>query len=245
MSHSARRSVPQYDLDIVTRIAEPSPALLESMSDDDRRALLEEGRRRRYKRSEHLARQGDSDEAVFVIVAGRVKISAVTESGDEIACMVEGPGSLIGYWEAVDRNGAGRVASVIALEPVETRVISAPTFCRFLRDHPDAALVLLRSTIRTLRLIDRRRSDDAAHNTTHRLARFILEQIDSRGPLPLARNSGELDVPLTQNELAGIVAASRAALVRALAVLRSQGLITTGRRRIVVTNLAALRRYVH
>jgi CRP-like cAMP-binding protein len=53
----------------------------------------------------------------------------------------------------------------------------------------------------------------------------------------------EIDVALTQDELAGFTAASRESVARALAHLRKRGVLTTGRRTILVHDLEGLRRF--
>jgi CRP/FNR family transcriptional regulator, cyclic AMP receptor protein len=53
----------------------------------------------------------------------------------------------------------------------------------------------------------------------------------------------DLDIPLTQAELASLIATSRDSLVRALTSLRSRGLVATARRRITILDLDGLRRY--
>ena len=51
-----------------------------------------------------------------------------------------------------------------------------------------------------------------------------------------------IDLPITQEELAGWTGASREAVAKALRSLRELGLITTERRRITVLDLEELRR---
>ena len=50
----------------------------------------------------------------------------------------------------------------------------------------------------------------------------------------------ELTLPLSQDELAGLVAASRESVARALGSLRSLGLVSTSRRRLVVRDVEGL-----
>ena len=57
------------------------------------------------------------------------------------------------------------------------------------------------------------------------------------------RGSGvEVTLVLSQDDLAAWVGATREATSRALSRLRADGLLTTGRQRIVLTDLPALRR---
>ena len=52
-----------------------------------------------------------------------------------------------------------------------------------------------------------------------------------------------MELPLSQEEIASWVGASREAVSKALHVLRSLGIVETGRRRIAVLDLEALRRH--
>ena len=49
-----------------------------------------------------------------------------------------------------------------------------------------------------------------------------------------------LEPSLSQHELAGLIGASRESVVRALGELRRRGLISTGRRQLVVRDVAGL-----
>lgn len=186
--------------------------------------------------------QGDDSDDVSVILRGRVKVSTVTPDGVDIVCAVHGTGSVIGHFEAIDDDGCGRTASVIALEAVECQVIEGTEFREFLRKHPDAAMAMLRTAIRDKRAADRRRADVASGDITRRVARFLLEQIELRRSGDGHRDgTDELGFGLSQAELAGVVSASRAAVVRGLSALRLQGAVATSPRQITVTDIEALR----
>jgi CRP/FNR family transcriptional regulator, cyclic AMP receptor protein len=203
---------------------------------DARAALLGLGRVRRYGRGATLLMQGARDDAVVVLLQGRVKVSLDTPDGREVVLAVLGPGDLVGEFEAIEPEATSRTASNIALEPVECRVFASGDLRRFLAAYPDAALELLRLTIRKLRTADQRRVDATALDAPHRLAHFLVERAD-------AQLDPELDVALTQEELASLIASSRESVVRALAALRARGLIETGRRRITIRDMPGLRAY--
>jgi len=203
---------------------------------DARAALLGLGRVRRYRRGATIVLQGARDDTVFVVLEGRVKVTLDTPDGREVVLGLLGPGDLLGEWEAIDPELVSRAASEVALEPVECRVFSADDLRQFLVDHPAAALQLLRLTIRNFLTADRRRVDATALDAPHRLAHFLVERAD-------AQRESELDIALTQEELASLLASSRESVVRALTALRTRGLIETGRRQITVRDLEGLRAY--
>jgi CRP-like cAMP-binding protein len=207
-----------------------------SLDPEARAALLALGRVRRYRRGAMLVVQGARDDAVFVLLDGRVKVVVDTADGREVVLAVRGAGDLLGEFEALDPDLDGRDASNVVLEPVECRVFSADDFRRFLVAHPGAALELLRVTISRLRTADKRRIEATALDASHRLARYLVERAD-------AQRDPELDIALTQVELASLIASSRESVVRALAALRARGFIETSRRRITVRDLDGLRAY--
>ena len=203
---------------------------------DARTALLGLGRVRRYRRGATLIVQGARDDTAGVILEGRVKVALDTPDGREVVLAVRGPGDLLGEFEAIDPEMVSRWASNVALEPVECRVFAADDLRRFLVAHPTAALPLLRWIIRKVRTSDRRRVDATALDASHRLAHFLVERAD-------AQRQPELDIALTQEELASLIASSRESVVRALTALRTRGLIETGRRQITIRDLEGLRSY--
>jgi CRP-like cAMP-binding protein len=177
----------------------------------------------------------------LILLAGRVKVLLGTADGDEIVLAVLGAGELLGEFEAIEGHEDGRAASNVALEPVECRLLTAAEFLDFLDSHARATRLLLRVIIRRLRAADRRRVDSAALDTPHRLARYLVELSESGTDKSAAEI--DIDIPLTQEEVATLIATSRESVVRALASLRSRGLVTTARRRITIRDLDGLRQY--
>lgn len=217
----------------------PSPGSVLGMLDpDDRTVLLAAGRHRRYQRGAPIMLQGDHGDTVLLVLSGRVKITTNTPDGREILLAVDGPGDLLGEFEAID-GGGPRTASNVAVEAVECRAMTGQEFRDLLVASPSIALVILRWAVRRLRAADRRRVDAASLDTTHRLARLLLELADDPGQA----DEVEIDLPLTQDELASSIAASRDAVVRALTSLRSRHLIATARRRVTILDVKALREY--
>jgi CRP/FNR family transcriptional regulator len=72
-------------------------------------------------------------------------------------------------------------------------------------------------------------------NGAQRLAGLLLELADQR-------DSEVRTAMLTQEELASLTGASRATVTRALSNWRQRGIIRTGQRDIIITDLAALRK---
>jgi len=216
-------------------------SVLGMLDPDDRAILIGAGRLRRYRPGAPIIVQGDHSDAVFLVLSGRVKVTVNTADGREILLAVNGPGDLLGEFEAIACGGGPRTAGNAALEAVECRAMTGQEFRDLLDASPSIPLVMLRCAIRRLQTADRRRVDAASFDTTHRLARLLLELADNLGQADPSQV--DIDIPLTQEELASLIAASRDAVVRALTSLRSRHLIATARRRITILDLTALRQY--
>ncbi|WP_049571496.1 Crp/Fnr family transcriptional regulator [Nonomuraea sp. SBT364] len=215
----------------------PEPGeFLSTLTPEEIEVVLASGRPRRWERGTTVMTEGDTSDWVLVLTAGRVKVSSHTSSGTEVVLAVRGPGGLLGEMSAID--GSPRSATVTALEPIAGVVIR--DFTGFLQDHGRIAVLLLQLVTERLRDSDRKRIEYGAFDTTGRVATRLVELAERYGE----KTAGGVRValPLSQDELAGWTGASREAVSKALRTLRDRGLIETGRRRVVVHDMEALRR---
>jgi CRP-like cAMP-binding protein len=201
-------------------------------------AVREQAETRRFQRGQALFVEGDRAERVFLIEEGWALVSCVSSSGRETVLSLAGPGDLLGDVSAVD--GRPRSASATALTGLRAAVAPAAALTRAARE-PELAAQLLGLLAGRLREADRKRIEFATLDTLGRVSTRLVELVDRFG-----RPDGDgyvVEMPLSQEQLASWCAASREATVKALATLRSLGTVTTGRRTVVVRDLAALRHH--
>jgi CRP/FNR family transcriptional regulator, cyclic AMP receptor protein len=203
-------------------------------------ALRSEGRPVRFRRGQALFTQGDRAERVFVIERGWVMITSVASGGREIVLGLRGPGDLIGDLSALD--GAPRSATALAVGDVEATVAPSSALIRTLSD-PAIAMELLRVLANRLRDADRKRLEFAALETLGRVA-WRLDELSERFGEQTAEGI-DVELPLSQEQLASWCGASREATVKALASLRALGCIATGRRSVLIRDIEALRRHAN
>jgi CRP/FNR family transcriptional regulator, cyclic AMP receptor protein len=224
----------------VTRTAvlpAPSP-LLAAAGPEAAGALRAQGAVRVYRRGEALMHAGQVPQDVFVLLAGRVKVSTSTAAGRELLLAFREPGDLVGELSALDEQP--RSATVVALEPVEALVVAHAAFRAWLAAHPPAAHALLRLLAARLRDADAKRVQLAGYDALGRVA-FCLLELSSRFGSAEAEGT-EILLPISQDELAGWAGASLESVGRALATMRRLGWIETRRRRIRVLDAPALER---
>jgi CRP/FNR family transcriptional regulator, cyclic AMP receptor protein len=196
------------------------------------------GTLRRYERGVALFHENQRSDSIVVIVSGRVKVSCLSEEGKEALLAVRGPGDLIGEMAALD--GEPRSATAVALEPVEALLVTARQFTGFLKNNPEASQAVMTMLSRRLRDSDRKRLEFSSQDSVGRVAGRLVE---------LAQRFGEeagagdirIDLPISQEELAGWTGSSREAVSKALGAMRELGWLTTNRRSITLHDLDALR----
>jgi CRP-like cAMP-binding protein len=225
---------------VATRAGYMLGSYVAQLSTHEREALFAAGARRRYRRGSTLFLEGDRGDHVVVILEGRVRVSVAGADGRDLVVALRGPGDVLGELAAIDPTEP-RSASAHAIEPVLVHVLSSDDFERFLERTPRAAVALLRTLTRRLRDAARTQMEYGSFATVSRVARRIEELVQLHGES--TPDGVVIGVPLTQEELAGWVGASRESVARALRQLRAQGVISTGRRRLVVHDSAALARY--
>ena len=200
-----------------------------------RQALFATGRQRRYPRETRVFCEGDRSDSVIVIVDGRIKVTTAGADGSETILGIRGPGALVGELGALDDTP--RMASAVALEPLTVHMLTASEFRAFIAQQPGAALELMRMLIGRLREADRRRAEFGSYDTVARVAHLLADLVAAQE----STVSGAVSVRLTQEEIAGLVGASRESVARALAALRAREILATGRRTITLLDPGALR----
>lgn len=213
----------------------PSFPFLRQLSGADSDALVAASQHRRFSRGEQVLRAGAAGDHVAVVLSGQVRLFALGAEGREVTLALRGPGELLGEMAAL--GGQRRTATAVAVEDVEAGVMSAARFRGFLHDHPDAALVLIRTLVRRLTEADRDRIDLATQDSVGRVAKRLLE-LSVRQP---QGNRAGVELAITQEELASWTGATRETVSRALRVMRELGWVATGNRTITVLDPEALR----
>ncbi|MGI8330725.1 Crp/Fnr family transcriptional regulator [Actinomadura scrupuli] len=228
-------------------MASPEPgSFLAALEPAERAELLRRGHTRTWPPAATLFSEGADSTWVLILLSGRVKASSHGENGTEVLLAVRGTGSLLGEVSAID--GLPRSATVSVLEAVEALVLTAEEFMSFLQEHPRVMQLIMRMLCERWRDADRKRIEFGMFDATSRVAQRLVELADRFGEPYRARDAGpgpgsvRITLALTQEELASWVGASREAVSKALRTLRARGWIETGRRRVIVHDLPALRR---
>ena len=193
--------------------------LFAELPDDALTELGEQAVVRELERNELLFRQGDPSASLFVIQEGRIAIASQAGDGRETVIAVLENGGLFGELPLFD--DAPRVADARAL--IETTVVELAyePVRALLRARPELLWVIVRLLVERLRATDEALADAVFLDVPARTAKRLLE---------LAGDDDRFTLPVTQEELASMVGASRERVNKAISLfVRLEWLALDGR----------------
>ncbi|WP_329133183.1 Crp/Fnr family transcriptional regulator [Streptomyces sp. NBC_01476] len=208
------------------------------LDDTARDRLTKAGHVHTYPVRTHLLRQDELSDHVLVLRSGCVKVYAETSTGYQVVLALRNGGDLLGEQAGLDRQP--RSASVYALMAVEALVVPASRFGVLLRSLPAVAHAVQQVLSRRLREADQHRAAIGSVPVEARLAALVLD-LGERYGRRTADGAVRIDLPLSQDDLAGLVVSSRRTISRILEEWRREKLLTTGRQALELAGLHALR----
>jgi CRP-like cAMP-binding protein len=214
--------------------------LFANLTDSELQALATDFVPLTFHQHETILYQGDEGEMLYLIQSGRVRIYVLGEEGQEISVRLIGPGEVFGELAVID--DLPRSANAVAMEDTVVLTLPRSAYLDHLRRCPQLALNFMRTLSTRLRYTTVQAGSLAFLGVYRRVARELLELAEGYGVVEA--EGVRITVPLTQQELATMVGATRESTNKALAAFRRQGLIRVRRGQIVVVNPQALREYV-
>lgn len=194
-----------------------------------------------YHRGEVIFHQDDPGTTLHVIKTGQVKISTTSPEGEEAILAILTDSAFFGELSLLDEKP--RSANAVAMKATETLTLQRSDFMSILGRHPEMMNNILASLADRVRSADHLVEDAVFLDLTARLAKRLLELAERHGT---ETDDGiEIDLRLTQQELAATLGVSRVALNRQLGRLQDRGLISIEMKRITIARPDALRRYVY
>ena len=189
---------------------EETLARTDFFADADPRALAElaaAGRENHLIRGDVLFNEGDPPEELYLVLRGRIAIAIANpiDRRESVVALMEAD-DLFGEMGMLD--GGPRSALARALEPSSVLSIPYEPILRLFDDNPRLLWNVTRLLAQRIRVTDEALADSVFLDVTGRTAKRLLE---------LANGSDSFTLPVTQEELAGMVGASRERVNKAIA----------------------------
>jgi CRP/FNR family cyclic AMP-dependent transcriptional regulator len=211
--------------------------LLAGIPEADARQLLAAATRRRFERGEVVFHRDDPADTLHVIGKGRFAVQVMTPLGDTATIAVRGPGEAFGE-TALLAARARRTATVRALEPAETFALGDEEFAHLRETFPALDRILFAFLAAELRRQNDLLLEALYLPVDRRLRRRLLELARIYG----GNRDGEVEIPLTQAELAQMAGTSRATANQILRAEQERGTLRLGRGRVLLLDRTGLAR---
>jgi CRP-like cAMP-binding protein len=201
--------------------------VLESLPPAERDSLLSQCVKRRFDTGELIVVEGEAGEDFHLIESGRVALRITTPAGDVSTLSILVAGQAFGEMALVgDRP---RTATAVALEPVTTLSMSRQLFTMLRQRYPAVNELLVDILASRVDRLSRQIAEASYLPVDARLARRLLTlaAVYRTGPGPAV-------LPVTQQDLAGLVGATRPTINVELNRLATNNLVRLRRGQVTI-----------
>lgn len=179
--------------------------LFTDLDDEVLDVLLDQSRSLDLVRGDVIFAEGSDADALYVVDSGRIAIGNKSFDGRESMVALMTSGDLFGEMSLFDK--LGRSAEARALEPSVVVEIPYQPLVALWERQPELLWKVIALLTKRLRNMDEALADSFFLDVTGRTAKHLLE---------LAGDRDEFEIPITQEELAGLVGASRERVNKAI-----------------------------
>jgi CRP-like cAMP-binding protein len=205
--------------------------LFSHLSETELSRLAEVSRERSYPKNSVILFEDDPGDALYMVVAGQVKVVLIGEDGREVILSVLREGDFFGEMALLDE--LPRSAHVIAMQDSNLLVLRREDFQRRLQETPTIAFGLMSELSRRLRKADDKIGGLVLLDVNGRVARLLCQMADEHDGITITRR-------VTHHTIAQMIGSSRETVSRTIRDLADRKLIDVSRKAIVIKDRRAL-----
>ena len=192
--------------------------LFHSLTDEEMDQIIKKMNVRKFKKNEIILYEEDTNEFMYVILLGKVKVISTTEDGKEIILAIHKSGSFFGEMSLID--GKTSPASVIATEDALIAILAKKDFFSIVFLHNKVTVNLLKilcSRLRrcwdTIQLLN----FNNASNRTKMLLLMLTEEYGEK-----TAEGTVLNIKLTHQDISDMTGLTRESVTRVIDKLQKQ-----------------------
>lgn len=181
-------------------------------------------------KGEALFDQGEPARACYVVLDGRIKLSQITPEGNQVVVHFVGPGEMLAV--AAVFASMGYPGCATAVQDATLLAWDKAAATALMERYPRIAMNALEVVGKRFQALQARYSELATERVERRIARAVLR---------LARQAGRkveagvlIDFPISRQDIAEMTGATLHTVSRTMSAWESQGLVESGRQRIVI-----------
>ncbi len=197
-----------------------------------------------YPKSALLFVEGQESRGVFVLCAGRVKLSTSSSEGKTIITKLSDAGEVLGLSATISNRPYEVTAEMI--EPGQANFIARDALLEFLREYGDVALRVAEQLSRNYyAAYEGVRTLGLTTSPAEKLAKLLLSWDTGPGPANGSSGSMPIKLTLTHSEIAEMIGTTRETVSRLFSDFKKKELVQVKGATLVIRDKAALLRMVH
>src|ERR1700739_4317357 len=194
----------------------------------------------RYPSGREIFAKGSPGQSLVAVLRGSIRISSLSSDGKEIVFNIINAGEIFGEIAVLD--GEERSADATAMTDCELLVLNRRDFLPLLENRADLCMILLKVLCRRLRQTSEQVEDVMFRHLESRVAKALLQLVESVGLRALHSPSVELHV--SQRALGSMAGGSRESVNKILQNWHRRGLIDLSKGSIIIRNVEAIERLI-
>lgn len=197
--------------------------ILNHLDDEAMDLIAEKARVKKYKRGEFIYQAEESDDSLYIVSQGKVRVYMLSESGKEQLLRILTPGEFTGEWTLFNQHG---VHGDYGQAMVDTTIcqISRQDFQELLGDFPAISMKLLGEMSKRLEVSEKQTAKIAVDQVGVRIALYLVEQVQASDQSEAS--SVEVDLGMSRKDIASFLGTTPETVSRKFKELEEAGLIT-------------------
>lgn|SRR5215213_2382654 len=192
--------------------------------------ILSEARSVRYGKGSPVFEQGEDAQSFFLLLHGHVRASKMTAAGQQVVVRYVTPGEIFGVAMAIGLSKYPATATAVDDSVVLTWPSAA--WPRLVAQHPALATNTLQTVGTRLQESHTRVIEMSTQQVERRVAHALLRLAKQAGRK--VEQGVEIDFPISRQDIAEMTGTTLHTVSRTLSSWEQQGLIESGRQRIVL-----------
>jgi CRP/FNR family cyclic AMP-dependent transcriptional regulator len=226
---------PQTVRNVATPLSAATHGLTRGASDHGWGRFSSVMRTTKRRRGDWIFALGDPAESIYFLQKGRMKITGLSEDGQEVLHNVVGPGEIFGETSALLR--IPRTTSAQALETCLLGEIYLKDFESLLTMYPELSVQLLKAVGMRLKKAEAQLVNIICNDVSGRVREALIDLMQSES----SAADGPIRIKMTQQDLANLIGASRQKTSQALKELENLGMLRLMYGSILITHPRKLR----
>jgi CRP-like cAMP-binding protein len=223
--------MPKLDRSLIREVP-----IFSAMDETELDDVIVHAKAERIPKGTSIFQQGEAAKSFFVLLHGRLKVVKVTPQGQQVLIRFVNPGDIYGIAKALRREDYPATATAI-VDSI-TLIWPSEVWDDIMAAHPSFATNVMQTMGDRLQEAHTRVKELSTEEVEHRVAHTLLRLIAQSGRK--TEDGILIDFPITQQDLAQASGTTFNSVSRVLGAWEDAGLVTVGRRKIVVRDVQGL-----